>query len=259
MGRIVWGSPGTRTFEVGVDRVVFYPEEGPGVPWNGIINVKEEPANGEVSTSYVDGVPFRSQKNTEEFAAIVQAYTSPVEFDEYEGFPGLSVGRRPKTFGLCYRTLIGNDVEGVDHAYKLHIVYNASATATDGEFGSLDQNGLSSKPFSWGMSTTPIDIPDAKAAAHLIIDTSIAYPEAVAEIENLLYGTDTSEARLPEPEELLAIFEEHSILLIIDHGDGTWTARGPDDVVYMLDADTFAIDWPTVVYLDEDTYRVSSL
>lgn len=254
MSRIQWGSRGTRTYEAGVDRGVFYPQVGPGLPWNGLVNIKEDPSGAEVNKIFVDGVPQRTQKTRESFAAVLQAYTCPREFEEYDGNYGQ---QRRKAFGLSYRTRIGNDISS-DHAYKIHLVYNAMAMPSTVDNSTLS-SGLDATLFSWGISTTPVPIPGAKPAAHLIIDGSVAYPEAIQAIEDVLYGSVDDAARLPDPVELMDLFEQHAILTIIDHGDGTWTAIGPDDVVSWIDATTFKIDWPSVVYLDEDTYQVSSL
>lgn len=254
MTRILWGSPRTHLYEAGADRGVFYPNVGPGLPWNGLINVKEDPTVDPKPT-FVDGVPYRTQKTRTNFAAVLQAYTCPREFEAYDGSYGQ---QRRKAFGLSYRTRIGNDIS-TDYAYKIHLVYNALAMPTAVDISTLGEGSLNATPFSWGISTTPLEIPGAKPAAHLIIDTSIAYPEAIQAIEDVLYGSGDSEARLPKPKELLDLFEQHAILTIIDHGDGTWTAIGPDDVVTMVGLGTFQIDWPSAVYLDSNTYQVSSL
>lgn len=260
MSRITWGSPGSHKFEAGVDRGVFYPQQGPGVPWNGLISIKEDPSGSTRPTTYVDGDAVRSQKTKEDFAVILQAYTCPREFEEYELVNGLRTRRGGNAFGLSYRTLIGNDISGLSHGQQIHIVYNALAMPSKVDFSTLSAERLDATPFSWAISTKPVPIHDGlKPAAHLIIDTTIAYPEAIAAIEDILYGTPTSNPRLPDPTELISIFEQHAILTIIDHGDGTWTAIGPDDVVKMVGPDTFQIEWPSVVYLDEDTYQVSSL
>lgn len=252
MVRLNWNAAGERIYEAGVDRGVFYPAVGPGIAWNGLISVKEEPS-AELSPIFVDGVPYRSQKTITSFAAVLQAYTCPREFEEYDGSYGQ---QRRKAFGLSYRTLVGNDITA-DHAYKIHLVYNALAMPAKVDNRTLS-GGLDATPFSWGISTKPVPIPGAKPAAHLIIDPMIAHPEALVAIEAVLYGSENGEARLPDIPDLLELFEQHAILTIIDHADGTWTAIGPDDVVQMLDATSFQISYPTAVYVDEDSYRIST-
>lgn len=254
--RIQWGSFGTRLYEAGVDRGVFYPDVGPGLPWNGLINVKEDPDGVELRRMFVDGVPIRTQKTRESFAAVLQAYDSPREFDEYDGNYGQ---QRRKPFGLSYRTRIGNDISA-DYGYKIHLVYNALAMPAQVNNSTLTSDGLDGTPFSWGISTTPVPIPGAKPAAHLIIDSTIAYPEALAAVEAAIYGSDNGgDPYLPSPQEVMDILEPFSVILIVDHGDGTWSAIGPDEAIQMIDTDIFEISWPSAVYLDEDTYEISSL
>jgi len=254
MARLNWNANGERIYEAGVDHGVFYPQVGPGIAWNGIINVKEDPSI-EVKPTFVDGVPFRNQKTIASFAAVLQAYTCPREFEEYDGSNGQ---QRRKAFGLSYRTGVGNDISA-DHSYKIHLVYNALAIPVPVDNHTLNSSGLDATPFSWGISTKPVQIPGAKPAAHLIIDPSVAYPEALAHVEDVLYGSEDGDARLPDIGDLLDLFEQHAILTVIDHGDGSYTIIGPDDVVQPIDATSYSISWPSVVQIDEDTYRVSSL
>ena len=255
MAKLNWDVTGERIYETGVDRGVFYPAVGPGVAWNGLINIKEDPTGVDIKPFFVDGVPYRTQKTKESFAAILQAYNSPREFDDYDGSYGQ---QRRRAFGLSYRTRIGNDISA-DYGYKIHLVYNALAMPVSVDNSTLTSDSPNANPFSWGISTKPVPISGAKPAAHFIIDSRSAYPEALQAIEAVLYGSEDSDPRLPDFDEVLEIFESFAILTIIDHGDGTWTAIGPDDVVHMLDATSFEITWPTAIYLSEDTYQVSSL
>lgn len=259
MTRLSWGTPGTRIFETGADRGVFYPSVGPGIPWNGLVSVTEEISGAEASVRYVDGIPVRTPKTKESFAAVLQALHCPREFEEYDGTTGSRGQQRRNPFSLSYRTLVGNDVMGKDYAYKIHFLYNVMAQPTSVDSKSINSGGPDTTPFSWSLSTTPVQIPGAKPAAHLIIDTRFAYPEAVARIEDFIYGSDTDQAGMPTPQQLYDLVEEFSILMIVDHGDGNWSAIGPDEIISMIDPDTFEIDWPSAVYLDEDTYRISSL
>lgn len=258
MSRISWGSEGIRKYQTGVDRGVFYPNVGPGLAWSGITAIKED-SETTARSLYYDGKQVAGGRNKESFSAVLQAYFCPVEFEEYDGTSEKLTAQTRKPFGFSYRTLVGNDLEGIDHGYQIHILYNVLAMPTQATRPTLKSSDQTAQPLSWGLSTSPIAIPGALPAAHLIIDSTIAYPWAVEEIENVLYGDENNEARLPTPQELIDIVERNSILLIVDHGDGTWSAIGPDDVVSMVNATTFQISWPTAVYLDEDTYRVSSL
>lgn len=114
-------------------------------------------------------------------------------------------------------------------------------------------------PFRWPFSSTPREVPGAARTAQLIVNTAVAYPTTVVNLEDILYGTTETDPRLPEPQEVLDVFEENSILRIIDNGDGSWTAIGPDSVIVMLDATSFQITWPSAIYIDSETYRINSL
>ena len=253
MARLQWDSLGSHMFEAGVDRGVFYPNVGPGLPWNGLVNVKEDPDGSVLSKIFVDGVPFRTQKTKEGFAAVLQAYTSPREFDDYDG---TGTQQRLRPFGLSYRTMIGNDISA-EYGYKIHIVYNAIAMPSHVDNSTTAQGSLNATPFSWGISTTARPIPGAKPAAHLIIDSSIARPGAIQAVEDVLYGSVDGDSRLPEPEELMDLFDQNSIFVVIDHGDGTWTAIGPDDMVRQFGYVIEMIS-SSAFYLDDDSFQVSS-
>lgn len=257
MTRILWDAIGSRYFSAGVDRGVLYLQNGSGVPWNGLTAVNEAPSGADVVEAYYDGQKFFSARSVEAFEITIEAMTYPVEFDEYDGRGSYVTAQRRKPFGFSYRTRIGNDQDGFDHGYLIHLVYNALAMPTQRSRSTVaDSTSLTT--FSWPVVTTPREV-DGRWGSHLIIDTRIAYPSAVAALEDLIYGSPETSPRLPEPSEILALFEEFAILKITNHGDGTWTAEGPDDVVSMINPTTFKIDWPSVVYLDEDTYQVSSL
>lgn len=155
--------------------------------------------------------------------------------------------QRPTRFGFSYRVMTAD-------AYRLHLVYNATVDTSEYVYDQDEVTG-----FRWDFSCLPISVPDSKKSAHIILDGTVAYSWAMEAVEDILYGTDEDPPRLPLPEELWQIIEDNSILVIIDHGDGTWTASGPEHVVDMLDATTFQISWPSAIYLDADTYTVSSL
>jgi len=239
MTRLSWGSSGERIYETGVDRGVLYPYGKGGVPWNGLISVKESSSDFNVSANYVDGRKFNQQHVPGSFAATIEAVTYPDEFEEQ------------KPFGLCYRTSYGA-------GYRLHLVYNALATPADKDYSSLDGDP-NVTTFSWDISTRPARLEGSMPSAHLIIDTNLAYSWTVKAFEDLVYGTEENQARLPSPQEVLGLFDDNSILKITDHGDGTWTAEGPDNVVQMISDTEFQINWPSAVYIDTVTYKVSSL
>lgn len=257
MARLKWNESGSHLFETGADRGVFYPAVGPGIPWSGLLSVQSDSDGAETRTTYVDGVP-KSAPGREAFTATVRALHSPAEFDDYDGTNGLLHKRARPEFGFTYRTLVGDELVGENRSYLIHVVYNATATPSPFSASSLNKTA-SPAIFEWKLTTRSRLIPGAHPAAHLIIDASIAYPGALKALEDALYGAEGSDPYLPSPQQLFDLVEPFSILLIIDHGDGTWTASGPDDVVYMLDDETFAIDWPSVRYLSDSEYEVRSL
>lgn len=258
MTRISWGDSGTRFFEAGVDRGVLYLSDNSGVVWNGLRSVKEAPSGAEISIKYIDGEPYNSGRAQEGFAATIEAYTYPQEFEEYDGLSDLVTGQVRKAFNFSYRTLVGNDVDGLDAGYKIHIVYNALAKPSGAAYATQD-DGNEATAFSWDISTTPIRVADGRHSSHVVIDTRVAYPGTIQQLEDVLYGSDGLDSMLPSIDDILAIFENNAILKITDNGDGTWTAEGPDSAISMLDDKTFEITWPSAVYIDTELYQISSL
>lgn len=258
MSRLVWGEPGKRFYETGVDRGVFYPVKGVGVPWNGLMAVSEAPSGEDLSEGYYDGEKFRQQRMGESFSAKLAAFSYPKEFEEYDGLTSIGhAQQKRKMFRLSYRTRVGN-AEDPNATYKIHLLYNAVASPSIRSFNSLGSN-VNSAPFEWQIDTIPEILSTGEFSAHLIVDETLAYPWAIAALEDILYGSVSSDPRFPEIQEVIDLFENASILRITDNGDGTWTADGPEWAIQMLDADTFEITWPSAVYIDTDTYRISSL
>lgn len=257
MTKLEWGKSGERFYEAGVDRGVLYPHIGPGVSWNGLISITEAE---EVSTQeliYVDGRPLDRGQIVESFAATLESFTYPDEFEQYDGITDGATAQDRKSFGLCYRTGIGTDLNP-EHGYKIHLVYNALATPSEKSYATITDE-IDPTTFSWEISTKPLKIRGSAPSAHLVIDTRKAYPWAIEAFEAVLYGSDLEQARLPSPEEVLAIFEDASIVQITDHGDGSWTAEGPDDAVMLIDETTFEISWASAVHIDTNSYLISSL
>lgn len=262
MSRITWDDPGKRFYEVGIDRGVLYPPGGDGVPWNGLTSVKIRPVGGDQKGYYLDGMKYLNVSAPEEFAATITAFTYPDEFAVCDGtvrvHSGLYVTQQQrKAFGFSYRTRVGNDLDS-NYGYKIHIVYNALAAPSDKDFQSI---GSSADPsdFSWDITTKPAVMTGVKRSAHIEIDTRLANPSAIADVEDVLYGTEAQAASLPTLAQLVEIFDTYAILSVTDNGDGTFTVNGPDEAITMLDADTFEITWPSAVPIDADTYTLSSL
>lgn len=258
MSVLQWDEIGSRTYETGVDRGVFYDQNGSGFAWNGLTSVVEHTDSGSDTTeNYFDGLKYRIRRTPASYAATITAVTYPDEFLEYDGFAEGWSQQQRKAFGLSYRTKVGDDAEGLDSGYLIHMVWNAVATPLDSTHNTIGQS-VDLGAFSWDISTTPITIPGVAVTAHLVVDSRKAYPEALAAIENTLYGTDTANPTLPAPKDVLDIFESMSTLQVTVNGDGTFTVKGPDTVVYMLSDTEFAIDYPTAVFIDSVSYTVSS-
>lgn len=258
MTKIIWGLPEEKVYETGVDRGVFYPKVGPGIPWNGLVSVAEGSDGGDLNLGYFDGAPYVIQKVKGEFSATLEAYTYPVEFEQYEAVTdGLATHKRATPFGLSYRTLVGNEQDGQDHAYKIHIVYQALATPSTSDYISMGES-VELVNFTWGITTLPVRITDAKPSSKFVIDSSVVYPWVLEELESILYGSNTQSPRLPAIEELLDIFDRGSIFRVIDNGDGTWTATGPDDAIQILDGGLFRISWPSAKWITDTTYTLTS-
>jgi hypothetical protein len=261
VARISWGDPGTRLYEAGVDRGVFYLDGQAGVPWNGLTSVNESPTGGDPTPFYIDGYKYLNNPATEEYEATVTAFTYPDEFSACDGMSeprsGLFITQqRRQSFGLSYRTMIGND-QSDDFGYKIHLVYNALASPTTRTNGTLSET-TSLNDFSWKITTKPPAVVDYKPFAHVVIDSRSTDPSVLSLLEDALYGTDSVSASLPTFSELLGIFDTIGTLTIVDNGDGTWTATAPFDVIEMTGTDTFEITSPTAVFIDADSYTISS-
>jgi hypothetical protein len=229
-----WDQVGDRRFEAGVDRGVLYLGDD-AVAWNGLTGVDESP-NTESRSFYQDGVKVLDVKVLGEYAATLKAYTYPDEFDQVLGIANDGKGlfihdQRPRPFDLCYRTRIGNDVDGIDHGYRLHLLYSLMAVPNGTSFGTTESN-VSPVEFSWALTSTPQDVTGYRPTAHLSIKSTDIDPGYMNFIESILYGTETSEAYLPSPTEMFDLIANR--VTIVDNGDGTWTAQGSDRVVQDL-------------------------
>lgn len=262
MTALVWDQVGTRFYETGVDRGVLYLPEGNGIPWSGLISVNEQAAGNEGSPIYFDGVKIANILAYGDFAASLRAYTYPDEFLEFEGIlevgNGLFVAnQKQRRFGLSYRTKIGNDVDGSDLGYKIHVLYNLLATPSQKNYQTVPINNAIE--FEWNITSIPGEVPGFLPTAHLIFDTRSMGPLLIADIESTLYGDELDNAFLPPISTLVSFIGEWVIIRITDNFDGTWTATGPDNLITMLDATTFQIIQANAVYSDPDTYAISDL
>lgn len=210
MTRLSWGTLGERFYEAGVDRGVLYHDGLNGVAWNGLTSVRETPRGGEARPYYIDGFKYINLSSAEEFEAVIEALSHPVEFALADGSLSLSNGlfvtqqpRRP--FGLSYRSRVGNDVDGSDHGYKLHIVYNALADPAERENSTLNDNPEPTK-LSWAITTTPPFVAGFRPTSHFVVDSRLTAPELLRDVEDQLYGTSMTQPRLPTPSALIAMF-----------------------------------------------------
>lgn len=261
MARLGWNAPGTRFYEAGVDRGVLFVDGYPGVPWNGLTSVNETPSGGDPKSFYIDGVKYLALPSPEEFEGTITAYTYPDEFTLCNGTAQIRSGlflthQRRRSFGLSYRTMIGNDLDE-SAGYKLHIVYNALASPTERSNGTMTDQA-DPNDFSWKITCKPPAMEGYRPTAHVVLDTRTTDPSVISAVEDILYGTDEDQARLPSLDDLIAVYDTISSLTIVDNGDGTWTATAPYDVIRMLDDETFEITSPTAIFIDEDTYTISS-
>lgn len=214
MAKIVWDKTGERFYETGVDHGVLYllgvsSTYDRGVPWNGLTAVTESPSGAEATALYADNIKYLSLLSTEEFGATIEAYTYPDEFAECDGSAslaeGVSIGQQDrKIFGLSYRTWVGNDVEGQEHGYKLHLIYGAQASPSEKSYATVSDSP-EAITFSWEVTTTPVNVTGFKPTASITIDSRTADAECLAALEKVLYGSDEgepAEPRLPLPDEV---------------------------------------------------------
>lgn len=240
MSRIVWDRTGERLYETGVENGVLYVRNADGVyllgvPWNGLISVTESPSGAEATPQYADNIKYLNLVSAEEFAATVEAFTYPDEFAACDGsaeiVPGVHIGQQSRrTFGLAYKTVLGNDVDGNDLGYKLHLIYGALAAPSEKAYATINDTP-EAITFSWEISTTPVIVPGFKPSASLTINSTKVSAANLSILEDILYGTDEEDARLPFPDEVAAIFEGAA------PGPITLVSSLPDD-----DADGVAID-----------------
>ena len=214
MPKLTWDNTGERIFETGVKQGVLYPIQSDGkytkgVAWNGLTAVTESPSGAEATPLYADDIKYLNLLSNEEFGATIEAYTYPDEFAECDGSAELATGvmigqQKRKVFGLCYRTTIGNDVDGNDHGYKLHLIYGCLAAPSEKAYSTINDSP-EAITFSWEVTTTPVNVEGFKPTSQITIDSTKADPAKLAALETVLYGAEAVEPKLPLPDEVATL------------------------------------------------------
>lgn len=216
MAELKWDETGKRLYQTGVDHGVLYIPDASGdyvngVVWNGLVSVTESPSGAEASAQYADNIKYLNLVSAEEFGGTIEAFYSPIEFDQCDGtarpFPGVAVSQQSRrTFGLSYRNLIGNDLVGTDFGERIHLMYGALAAPSEKNRSTVNDSPEATT-LSWEFTTTPVEVPGLKPSAHIYADSTDVDAEAFAALKNILYGTAGSDPRLPLPAEVFALFE----------------------------------------------------
>lgn len=218
MAKIKWDETGEKIYETGVKNGVLYlPDETgayvKGVAWNGLTAVTESPSGAESTPLYADDIKYVELQSAEEFGATLECYTYPDEFAECDGSaevaPGVIIGQQNrKTFGLCYRTTLGNDVKGQEYGYKLHLIYGAKASPSEKAYSTINDNP-EAITFSYEITTTPVNVTGHKPTASLTINSTKVEAGKLQQLEALLYGGESAEAKLPLPDEVINLLKNN--------------------------------------------------
>lgn len=222
MARIDWSQVGSRVFETGVDRGVLYVGNNPGVPWVGLVSVKQKTSGGDTKPRYLDGVKISNYTTIEEFEGDIEAYTYPREFEQCDGTANLQNGLRArnqgrKPFGMTYRTLVGDEIQGTTLGYKIHVLYNLRAEPSERPYESLT-NDSDALTFNWNLTSRGVFVDGLYPTAHFEVDSRDVPAELLAQLEDILYGTVDSSPSLPSAGELVFMFDEYNDL-VYDAGD----------------------------------------
>ena len=218
MSKLTWDQIGERFYETGTKNGVLYVMESgaypKGVAWNGLSSVSENPSGAEASPFYADDIKYLNIISNEEFGATIECYTTPPEFDACDGkgsiATGVTIGQQNrKTFGMVYKTVLGNDEEGNDYGYKLHLIYRAKASPSERGYSSINE---STEPMtlSYELTTTPVSVTGHKPTSIVTIDSTKVDETKLAALEAILFGSEDEEARLPFPDEIATLMSDGS-------------------------------------------------
>jgi hypothetical protein len=215
MAPLTWDDVGEKLYEVGVDHGVLYLPDAAGVynegvAWNGLTTVTESPSGAEPSAQYADNIKYLNLVSAEEFGGTIEAFTYPEEFGQCDGTalpaPGVAVGQQGrKMFGMSFRTKVGNDVDGMDFGYKLHLLYGCQAAPSEKAYATVNDSP-EAITFSWEITTTPVPVTDHKPTSLIVVDSTVVDPGDLSALEDLLYGAAAVEAALPMPDAVIALF-----------------------------------------------------
>lgn len=269
MAALTWDQVGDRLYETGVDHGVLYIPDSAGnydtgFAWNGLVTVTESPSGAESTPTYADNIKYLNLVSAEQFGATIEAYTYPDEFAQCDGTAspeaGVSLGQQGRrTFGLAYRTRVGNDIDGTDHGYKIHLIYGANAAPSEKAYATINDSP-EALTFSWELTTIPVDVAGFKPTASLTIDSTKVDATALDELEATLFGSVGVDPSLPLPLAVIAIFSGTSIEAIpaapaFDSGTNTITIPTVTGVVYKIN-DLVVAAGPVVI--TEDTVVVAT-
>ena len=213
--RLAWDEIGKKIYETGVDHAVLFVSKGTdyeaGVAWNGLTAVNESPSGAEQTAIYADNIKYLNLTSAEEFGCTIEAYTYPDEWMQCDGSaepaPGVVVGQQDrKGFAFSYRSKIGNDVDGDTYGYKLHLIYGCKASPSEKNYQTINDNPEAIS-FSWEVSTTPVNVEGMKPTSILTIDSTKVDKEKLKTLEDMLYGTEDAEPKMPLPDEVIEIFK----------------------------------------------------
>lgn len=253
MSRLVWDKSGEHLFETGVDHGVLYPQavDGSyplGVAWNGLTKVSEKPTGAEATALWADNIKYLNLYSAEEFEATIEAYTYPDEFAVLDGSASLADGviigqQNRAAFGLCYRTVVGNDIQGNDYGYKLHLIYGAQVSPSERSYETINDSP-SAITFSWEMKTVPVNVTGFKPTACVTIDSTKADAAKLEALETILYGAENVDPRMPLPDEIAAIFGEQVGSITLDVKRLNLTVGGADGLITATTVpDNAVVDW----------------
>lgn len=260
MAPLVWDQVGSRTFENGLDRGVLYLPDGSAVPWNGLTAVIEK-FDKKTNPIYFDGMKVNDLPELGDFSATMKAVTYPDEFVDLEGVAPLRQGvyagdQKPKTFGLCYRTLIGDDLEGPDAGYRINILYNVTAIPMERTYASISQDPTLIE-FEWALTAVPQEIEGMRPTAHIMIDSRDVDPWLLEDLEAILYGNGFDDATLLPMDDLIAFLNDWLRVSVIDNGDGTWTATSVrDGFIFISLTGSFRIEDVNAIYLSDVIWQM---